>query len=432
MGDTIIQIAPRDGTEYSNVGCPSRQYRCLLTIQKYPDRPEASRNRESQTERPNASSSRSSFRIFKHPHIYKRSTTDRSNSGETFRHRDSMARVYYRRSADRYMDPHDGTLKRLMVQTADDIYNRPAQEHSWRRTYIRNVGPYFLRTAYWPLNGLSDKKWSAPDKLKIAVRWLPSCLVLTLVLPLPKFGAEGTPGGGYFPFPYKYWGTFKVARNSKEDVQTFRTAHWNETARGLKEERILRPTYLMHLGSPNQNNMLGCKRIKDVEWNSQQTDESKKYMPYVFVAYTADQFANDSNADRNALLQIAVAATRRAGLRAFWIGCSCMPDQATIEEDVYRINDVIRGAHSLVIAVGRRPGDPGSRDAAALLREWGSRMWTFPEALLSPNDKKIEIFIRDTDLNHPWVIAKKDLASCAWADANEARDLLDHYHGTIT
>ena len=398
---------------------------------KYLSAPEAHLTRQVQKGRLNAFSSGSSMRWFKYPHVFKHPTV-KSNPQARFRHRDSMARVYCRPSADRYMDSHDGTLKRLMVQTADEIYNTGAHQHSWRRTYIRKIGPYILRAAYWPLKTVpvNSSNWNADDKWMIAVRWLPSCLVLFLVLPLPKAEAEVMPGGGYFPFPYRYWGTFKVARNSKEDVRASRAIHWNETTKELKGERILRPTYLMHLKSPDQQDMLGCKRIKDAEWNAQQTDKNMKYLPYVFVAYTADQFTQDPT-DLKALLQIAEKATRRAGMPAFWIGCSCMPDEATIEEDVYRINDVIRGAYSLVIAVGRRPGDPKSRDTASLLWEWGSRMWTFPEALLSPNDKKIEIFTRDTDLNQPWILAKKDLASCAWVDADEARALLDHYQGTL-
>jgi len=77
-------------------------------------------------------------------------------------------------------------------------------------------------------------------------------------------------------------------------------------------------------------------------------------MKYLFIAYTAEQF--HSNADLEALHNIAERATRNAGLPAYWIGCSCMADADELEEDVYRISDVMRGAQDLVIVVGAPAG----------------------------------------------------------------------------
>lgn len=63
-------------------------------------------------------------------------------------------------------------------------------------------------------------------------------------------------------------------------------------------------------------------------------------LSYVFVAYTAEQF--QSTEDLRALHQIADAAARNAGVAAYWVGCSCMPDPAELTQDVYRICDIIR------------------------------------------------------------------------------------------
>jgi hypothetical protein len=96
-------------------------------------------------------------------------------------------------------------------------------------------------------------------------------------------------------------------------------------------------------------------------------------LSYVFVAYTAEQF--QSADDLRALHQIADAAARNAGVAAYWVGCSCMPDPNELTQDVYRICDIIRvsfqrlimdfsssshhiqGAQSLVIAVSQPPND---------------------------------------------------------------------------
>jgi hypothetical protein len=63
-------------------------------------------------------------------------------------------------------------------------------------------------------------------------------------------------------------------------------------------------------------------------------------LSYVFVAYTAEQF--QSTEDLRTLHQIADTAARNAGVTAYWVGCSCMPDPAELSQDVYRICDIIR------------------------------------------------------------------------------------------
>ena len=60
--------------------------------------------------------------------------------------------------------------------------------------------------------------------------------------------------------------------------------------------------------------------------------KSERNLSYIFVAYTAEQFK--SNEDLMALHQMADAAARNAGVMAYWVGCSCMPDQDQLQEDV--------------------------------------------------------------------------------------------------
>lgn len=52
----------------------------------------------------------------------------------------------------------------------------------------------------------------------------------------------------------------------------------------------------------------------------------------MFVAYTGEQF--QSIEDLRVLHQMADAAARNAGVMAYWIGCSCMPDPDQLQEDV--------------------------------------------------------------------------------------------------
>jgi hypothetical protein len=54
-------------------------------------------------------------------------------------------------------------------------------------------------------------------------------------------------------------------------------------------------------------------------------------LSYVFIAYTAEQF--NTPEDFGVLHQMADVAARNAGVIAYWVGCSCMPDNQ-LEEDV--------------------------------------------------------------------------------------------------
>lgn len=80
----------------------------------------------------------------------------------------------------------------------------------------------------------------------------------------------------------------------------------------------------------------------------------------------------------------------------------------------------------MVIAIGR-PG-AGNRTSDERLKEWGTRMWTFPEVLLSPG-REIAIYTAGQD--SPWVLPKNQFASKVWADAPVSKQLIDHYLGNI-
>ena len=101
---------------------------------------------------------------------------------------------------------------------------------------------------------------------------------------------------------------------------------------------------------------------------------------------------------------------------------------------MYRIADVLRGAEAMVIALGQPTATSPNRTGVAigvseLLAQWGRRMWTFPEVLLSPGNE-LTVYQRGSE-EHPLVVAKSHFAAQVWGDAVEARQLIDHYLGTL-
>lgn len=66
-----------------------------------------------------------------------------------------------------------------------------------------------------------------------------------------------------------------------------------------------------------------------------------------------------------------------------------------------------------------------------MLRHLGSRLWTFPEVLLSPSGQPISIYKRDCPPNSFRVLSKRNFAIEAWGDTTVSRELIDHYEGSI-
>ena len=92
---------------------------------------------------------------------------------------------------------------------------------------------------------------------------------------------------------------------------------------------------------------------------------------------------------------------------------------------VYRICDVVRGAQSLVIAIGQPPNDRQEINTIdRMLQQWGNRIWTFPEVLLAPGRKDIIVYLRGGDPLRPLRIPKNQFAAKVWhKDANIARQV---------
>jgi hypothetical protein len=99
------------------------------------------------------------------------------------RHRDGMQRVVKFTEEDRYLSPWDGHLAKLVVQVSQEVYDGPLNS-TWRRTFIRNVSPYFMHVANFPFSAVPAdmSKWTDKDWTNIAIKWLPACIGLLLTV----------------------------------------------------------------------------------------------------------------------------------------------------------------------------------------------------------------------------------------------------------
>lgn len=105
-------------------------------------------------------------------------------SWEKYRHSDVFGREYVGDYDDRYISPWDGKIKRLVVQSADDIYDN-YENGTWRRTFIRNISPFYLRLANWPLNHVDYTRHGGPtgeDWPMIILKWAVASIAITFVV----------------------------------------------------------------------------------------------------------------------------------------------------------------------------------------------------------------------------------------------------------
>ncbi|KAK5093077.1 hypothetical protein LTR70_002068 [Exophiala xenobiotica] len=219
-------------------------------------------------------------------------------------------------------------------------------------------------------------------------------------------------------------------------------------------ERLLGPRFLCYLDDTQPR---GYKTLNTKDWAK--ANGAGGTADYIFVSYTRRQFytliAGDPSlpvehnvtlqkaADRDTatLIDFAIRASRAANVSAFWIDYERVQPEGGERaedsmEDVYRICDIVRSAHSLAIVT--RPallpnyehdGDEALKTKADWLHDWGRRLWTVPEALLCPAEHRIAVYAVGSPT--PEHVVERNLASRVWDDAGALRQLVDHYESSL-
>lgn len=242
--------------------------------------------------------------------------------------------------------------------------------------------------------------------------------------------------GMYDSLPYKFWGYPYHARNPQEDKHglhahikalspppTDQYSEYRQTATSALNpisERPVDPKYLCFLKEKQ-----GMEICEVSQWK----DEHGIGASYILVSYTSEHFRTEEQ--QLFLHDVGEHVARAVGVQAYWVGCSCLGSTKQEQEDnVWRISDVVRGAQRMVIAVADPTGKEHGKSDTALLREWGTRVWTLPEILLTPTNSEIHVYSRGGSLDSPTTIHKRNFAS-VWGDASISRELIDHYEGNL-
>lgn len=228
--------------------------------------------------------------------------------------------------------------------------------------------------------------------------------------------------------PYKDWQYPYDARNKSENTPSEGETHTstqfaaNEGSVGRSLvgniKRVSEPQYLCLAAS--------MERIRVQDWRKEHGTGAK--LEYVFVSYTSSQFYTTEDWDY--LREVGRHAAQDAGVEAFWVGCSCLGSKKELDQNVWRICDVVRGAFSMVVAVAGPLAAPNPQELPEdQLRDWGSRVWTLPELLLSPEHDDI-LFYTNRRLDSCVQIHRRNLARF-WDDSDLVGQLIDHYEGSV-
>jgi hypothetical protein len=313
----------------------------------------------------------------------------------------------------RYIDPADGKPRRLIVQATRQVLEEGAGD--WRRTKVRGHAPGMLRLSNWVLKTIFLKpeghKSTAQEIAIVVGKVLVASPLLTFLVMLPV-RSEVTHLPPYTSVPIVSWEYPRYARNDLDasPVAAKVTRTWRDQE-GIEHQdvldfskqhaRRLKPDYLV---------------VRHEEgWR---IEENVDDLPYVLISYFRYQFPSQS---KEALYHRAAELTTEAGLKAYWIDI-CLPqdDGQSKTNGIHTICDHVRGARQVIVVVKDMSNNS--------LTEWGRRMWTLPEVLLSSNE-----LIKFAPIKGPaeaW--SRISLATKVWTYDQNARLLAEHFSKKLT
>ncbi|OWP05446.1 hypothetical protein B2J93_7647 [Marssonina coronariae] len=319
-----------------------------------------------------------------------------------------------------YLSPTNYNPRRLVVQASGYVFKNQLQSGDWRRTKIRGSVPTVLKVAEWALRPSNADKDGNSSFLGRVDAFFRNILVafplqFMLVLPTTAKWQNDEIEDFYKDFPGYHWRWPKHAINPL-DMRPSKANKDLATANFSSRKRLLRPRQLVVL--------------RDGEWILDASPA--KDISYIFISYANRHFNTDSSPEgRRMIERMAAYSAIQAGKSAYWLDFRCRaPEKGPLlDADVYQMCDVIRGSYQVVAIL--------KGDDNALKQEWGSRMWTLPEALLAPGDS-IFWCTPTSDSFKLTSMKKVEMTGSVWVDpATDSDDgptrlLAEHFSGLLT
>ncbi|KAF8439963.1 hypothetical protein L210DRAFT_3504333 [Boletus edulis BED1] len=277
---------------------------------------------------------------------------------------DNQYRPSYHGTEQRYVSPTTGRCRPLVVQAVHP--GRRDGDGKWEEVDVGENTPKARKLAIWLVDNL-------PHKLAEVPLWLMRWAWFTLALIWPFNIPNHT---GYYPaYLSRYYGQLWVARSPRE--YSLRRAQ-------LEGERVHAITHSTH---PRR---LVIYDRASRSWQVCSDPNIIKQQKYIAISYRYEEIVPKGTSDENRTILKATfitdveAVVASLHLSAYWIDLTLIDKStdaspAEVDQDVYRMADVYRGAEFTLIMLC--PPDGVTEEGAWLA--YGERLWTFPEALLS-------------------------------------------------
>ncbi|VUC22320.1 unnamed protein product [Clonostachys rosea] len=393
-----------------------------------------------------------------------------SHSQEALGDRD-LAAVSEKDAHLRYLRPSDGQLVPLVTQSFDQEGQLRGTAQWTRLGRPVNQVPSFQLLSYWILSPVLGREADAElDLTPSSIGWTALRLVVSTPLSiallsgvthgLGAFRISWLPQSPVIELDHRYDEVHIPSSGSApfRRFQDMEAGAESFIGRGPGVGRTRsQPTHL-------------CI-IKDAEQRTYETIPvaADADTEFVFVSYARTQFnilygtetdphshlgeqAREASRqiarrDRETLIQWGIDAAQAAGKQAFWIDFECIRDEEDPDfrsaMNEQRICQIVRAAHSIVVAVGpsvservsslvanSEPPEHASEKASQWLQQWAASQWSLPHLLLSPSGQNITLYIL-SDPEEPKVLTKRDVADLGWENSRSViKDLVDHFEGS--
>ena len=303
-----------------------------------------------------------------------------------------------------YVSPTNHKPVSMIVQSTGQASTKTPVR--WNRVQITGNAPILLRLSSWVLgNDASADSYSSNNALvfgKTIIALPPQLLIL-----MWPFHSSSPMTSFYRKFPSKTEDYPLYTRNqfdaSPDAPSSVSWAGATYTISG-DQKRLIQPRNLI---------------VKDGNKWDITSDEGQTAQPYIVISYTTVHFRVD--ASRHGVIEeLAEKMAEQAGVKAYWLDYKCRASQQPeLTDDVHRICDVFRGARQVVVVL------PDLTDKSK--KEWGQRIWTLTEVLLSAAHE-----VKFVSPEQTVEYTKIDISREIWTDGEPTRLLAEHYSGLLT
>ncbi|EGN98187.1 hypothetical protein SERLA73DRAFT_161075 [Serpula lacrymans var. lacrymans S7.3] len=306
----------------------------------------------------------------------------------------------------RYVSPTTGKCKKLVVQS---VFPKGDE------VKVNDQSAKSSKLAVWLVE-------NPPTSFEDILQWLGRWAWFALALIWPFDRPEYT--GHYKPYLLRYWGQLWAARSPKE--HSTRVNDLEEKPLPIPQDKPGDTTDITRALYPR---LLMLYNSQLDTWASCDDKDVLIHHPYVAISYRQSDFFKRGEDEKGKIVELEqkdalVEKIRRAclgqGYFAYWLDFECTG--ASMEEknlDLYRIADVFRGASFTLITIA------DSQDDHSLggWKSWGGRVWTLPEALLSP---RMRYMVGDGPVAP---VTLRQLANWAYEHYDEEVAIINGYSG---